>query len=153
MKKSRDFEVGGDSAQILRAVESLTEQGTAGFYASAIVAELDADSTSITAQLLTLVAEAKLSLKYDLRCPDNGRRICEFEKPEEIPFGTEIRSDKCESDAEFVVDGADIFLRFVATQSFAASLRRRARSDGERPPGKARPPRVPGGMFPQPFLP
>jgi len=130
---------------VLGAVETLTDLGSVGFYASAIVAATTLPASEVSSSLMTLVDEAKLKLRFELRCPDNGRRIAAYENAEEIPLGKTMASDRCESDAPFTVEETDVLVRFVPSRNFAALVRRR-RAAGEDPlggdSGKVRRPRL-----------
>lgn len=129
---------GADLAQrVLEAVEELTEQGSVGFYASAIVAVTEGDPTEVTRLLLKMVDEQILEPRFELRCPDNGRRIKSYKAVDDIPFGEEISSDRCESAAPFVVDETDVFVRFSLNARSIAALRRRRHEKGGGSPGKA----------------
>lgn len=133
---------GGDA--VLGTVEPLTDHGSVGFYTSAIVAETGLPAPEVSSCLMSLVEQEKLELRFELRCPDNGRRIAAYENAEEIPLGKTIASDRCESDGAFTVEETDVFVRFVPSRNFAALVRRR-RAAGDDPPegdpGKVRRPR------------
>ena len=126
---------------VLGAVEALVDGGSVGFYASAVVAATDLPVSEVTAALISLVEQSKLELRFELRCPDNGRRVASYKKREEIPLGQEIESDRCESPEPFVVDESDLFVRFLPSRKFAAAVRRRAGDSGDPQggnPGKVR---------------
>jgi hypothetical protein len=111
--------------QVFEAAEELTEQGSVGFYASAIVTRTGGDPFEVTQQLLKLVDEQLLEPSFEIRCPDNGRRVRSYEKISDIPFGKEIHSDRCESPEPFVLDETDVFIRFRLTRRSSSALRRR----------------------------
>jgi hypothetical protein len=133
--------LGQAQERVLSAVEELTDKGSVGFYASAVAAMAGITAAETTAELLHLVDKAKLELCFELRCPDNGRRVASFDRSEEIPLGEEFSSDRCESPEPFVVDEADVFVRFVPSRKFAAAVRRKTSEEEEaqgRNPGKVR---------------
>jgi hypothetical protein len=120
--------------RVLSAVKELTDKGSVGFYASAVAAMVGISAAETTAALLHFVDKAKLELRFELRCPDNGRRVASFGRSDEIPLGEEFNSDRCESPESFVVDEADVFVRFVPSRKFAAAVRRKT-SEEEKPEG------------------
>lgn len=122
--------------RVLEAVENLTEEGSVGFYASAIIARTGGDPAEVTRILLKMVDERTLEPRFELRCPDNGRRITFYEAVSDIPFGEEIQSDRCESEESFVVDETDVYVRFRLNQNATAALRRRRRREGGGGSGK-----------------
>lgn len=143
-----------DLAQrVLEAVEELTERGSVGFYASAIVVATDGDPTEVTQLLLKMVDEQILEPRFELRCPDNGRRIDSYNAADDIPLGEEISSDRCDSTEPFVVDETDVFVRFRLNPRSTAALRRRRHEKGGGNPGKAHQTRVHRGASPQVGLP
>jgi DNA-binding transcriptional ArsR family regulator len=144
-----------DAERVLGAAAELTEAGSYGFYASAILARTGLDAATVSAALLDLVEEGKLELSFELRSPDNGRRLAAYERLEEVPVGEEFESDRSESPAPFVVEQTDVFVRFGPTRKFAASLRRRAGEEGSvgGNPGKVRRTRGIGGRWPRLSLP
>lgn len=120
-----------DLAQRVReAVEQLTEEGSVGFYASAVVALTQGDPVEVTRILLRMVEEETLTTTFELRCPDNGRRVGSYESVTEIPFGEEFESDRCDSPEPFVVDETDIYIRFRLNQRARSALRRREHRGG-----------------------
>lgn len=127
-----------DLAQrVLEAVEELTEQGSVGFYASAIVALTGADPMEVTRLLLKMVNEQTLEPRFEVRCPDNGRRVASYGTVDDIPFGQEIYSDRCDSVDPFAVDETDVYVRFRLNQSSSSALRRRRHEEAGGSPGKA----------------
>jgi hypothetical protein len=128
---------GVDLAQsVLEAVEELTEQGSVGFYASAIVALTGGDPMEVTRLLLKMVDEQTLEPRFEIRCPDNGRRIASYETVDDIPFGEEIYSDRCDSADSFAVDETDVYVRFRLNQHSSSALRRRKHNEASGNPGK-----------------
>lgn len=135
--------------QVLEAVEGLTEEGSVGFYASAIVTITKADPAEVTRLLLKMVDEKTLEPRFEVRCPDNGRRITSYEEISDIPFGEEISSDRCDSPEPFSVDETDVYVRFSLNKLSTAALRRRRRNDGGGGnPGKGHRISVHGGLSP-----
>jgi hypothetical protein len=135
--------------QVLEAVEELTEQGSVGFYASAIVAVTGGDPTEVTGLLLKMVDERTLEPRFEVRCPDNGRRIASYESIDDIPFGEDISSDRCDSADPFVLDETDVYVRFRLNQHSSSALRRRRHGEGGGDPGKAHQTRVHPGASPR----
>ena len=136
------------SQRVLQAVEKLTEQGSVGFYASAIVALTKSNVEDVTKLLLQMVGDHLLEPQFELRCPDNGRRIKSYKDASEIPFGKEMSSDRCESDEPFVIDQTDIYIRFRPCPSYTADLLRRKHEKGGGQSGKARQIRLHRGISP-----
>lgn len=115
--------------RVLEAVEELTEQGSVGFYASAIVTLTGADPAEVTRLLLKLVDERRLVPRFEIRCPDNGRRIATYQALNDIPFGDEIYSDRCDSADPVFVDETDVYVRFRLNPNASSALRRRKREE------------------------
>jgi hypothetical protein len=136
------------SQQVLRAVEDLTEQGSVGFYASAIVALTQLNVEDVTKLLLKMVGDQILEPQFELRCPDNGRRIKSYKDASEIPFGKEMSSSRCESDEPFIIDQTDVYIRFRPSPSYTADLLRRKHERGGGQSGKARQIRLHWGISP-----
>lgn len=122
--------------RVLEAVENLTEEGSVGFYASAIVTLTDGNPVEVTRILLKMVEEKTLEPRFELRCPDNGRRITSYEEVGDIPLGEEVQSDHCESEESFVVDETDVYIRFRLNLNSTAALRRRMYKKGGGRSGK-----------------
>jgi hypothetical protein len=116
--------------RVLSAVEELTDRGSVGFYASAVAAMAEITASEAAVELLNLVDKTALELCFELRCPDNGRRVASFDRSDKIPLGEEFSSDRCESPEPFVIDETDVFVRFIPSRKFAATIRRKT-SEGE----------------------
>ncbi len=133
--------------RVLEIVEDLTDEGTAGFRASAVARRLSSRVEQVTLALLGMVRDGRLRLRFDVICPDNGRTIESFWQEQELPIGQTRRSDRCDSDEPFVVDKAHIWITFVPSERFRLGVRRRraqcsretrVRAGDEQEPGLAR---------------
>jgi hypothetical protein len=106
------------------AVEDLTDEGSEAFRASAIARRVGAEIENVRQQLMQLVGEGTLRLRFDVVCPDNGRTIKSFNEETALPIGQELSSDRCESGEPFVVEPQHIWVQFVPTEAFRTRVRR-----------------------------
>jgi hypothetical protein len=71
--------VSADRDKVTAAVESLTNEGSRAFRASAIARRIPSSTVeAITPTLIDMVRNGHLRLRFDLVCPDNGRTIKTF---------------------------------------------------------------------------
>ena len=139
--------------RVMGAVEELTEKGSVGFYASAIVDLTGDDPNKVTRQLLTMVKQNTLEPRFEVRCPDNGRRINSYSTVNEIPLGEEVSSDRCDAASSFTLDETDVYIRFRLNQDSSSALRRRRHQEEGESSGKAHQIRVHPGASPRTRLP
>ena len=128
-----------DREGVATVVETLTDEGSTGFRASAIARRVGASGIeAVTPALMEMVRDGRLRLRFDLLCPDNGRTITSFWEEDELPLGKDWSSDRCTSDEPFIVERRHIWVHFVPTEDFRIRVRRKhvqASRSAEKPPG------------------
>jgi hypothetical protein len=95
---------------IKEAVETVARAGQKRFYGSTIAARVGTSEAAAQRELLRLVKEDLLELRFELLCPDTGVPIRTFRSLEEIPFDEEIDDERCS--APFVIDRTDVVVVF-----------------------------------------
>ena len=103
------------SADVAQIVKELAEGGSAGFRASWIARQVDAEVDDVRNELMGMVHDGALQLKYQLLCPDNGRTIRSYSNEDELPLGEEVSDERCDTDEPFLVEKSNIWVTFEQT--------------------------------------
>lgn len=103
------------SSDVAQIVRELTEAGSTGFRASWIARQIDDNVDDIRNELMGMVRDGELQLKFDLLCPDSGRTIRSYGNEDELPLGEEVSDERCDTDEPFLVEKSNIWVTFEPT--------------------------------------